>query len=180
MRSTVELREGFLSYFEEKGHVRRPSASIIPPADDPTTLFIVAGMQPMKRWFLAVEKPPAPRVTTVQKVVRAGGKQNDLDDVGLTNRHLCFYEMLGNFSFGDYFKDGAVEFAWEFVTERMGLDPERLWATIFAGDPELGLGEDEVATKAWERFLPRERILGLPRAENFWQAAETGPCGPCS
>jgi alanyl-tRNA synthetase len=119
-------------------------------------------------------------VTTVQKVVRAGGKQNDLDDVGLTNRHLCFYEMLGNFSFGDYFKDGAVEFAWEFVTERMGLDPERLWATIFAGDPELGLGEDEVATKAWERFLPRERILGLPRAENFWQAAETGPCGPCS
>src|SRR5436190_382986 len=145
--------------------------TIIPTADDPTTLFIVAGMQPMKRWFLGQEKPAAPRITTVQKVVRAGGKQNDLDDVGLTNRHLCFYEMLGNFSFGDYFKDGAVEYAWEFVTERMGLDPERLWATIFAGDPELGLGEDEVATKAWERFLPRERILGLPRAENFWQAA---------
>jgi alanyl-tRNA synthetase len=119
-------------------------------------------------------------VTTVQKVVRAGGKQNDLDDVGLTNRHLCFYEMLGNFSFGDYFKDGAVEFAWEFVTDRMALDPELLWATIFAGDPELALGEDEVATRAWERYLPRERILGLPRSENFWQAAETGPCGPCS
>jgi alanyl-tRNA synthetase len=180
MRTTAELREGFLSFFEEKGHVRRPSASIIPPADDPTTLFIVAGMQPMKRWFLGLEQPPSPRVTTVQKVVRAGGKQNDLDDVGLTNRHLCFYEMLGNFSFGDYFKDGAVEYAWEFVTGWMKLEPERLWATIFAGDPELGLGEDEVAGKAWERYLPRERILGLPRSENFWQAADTGPCGPCS
>ena len=180
MRTTAELREGFLSFFEEKGHVRRPSASVIPPADDPTTLFIVAGMQPMKRWFLGLEQPAAARVTTVQKVVRAGGKQNDLDDVGLTNRHLCFYEMLGNFSFGDYFKEGAVEYAWEFVIEHMRLEPERLWATIFAGDPELGLGEDEVAAKAWEKFLPRERILALPRSENFWQAADTGPCGPSS
>jgi alanyl-tRNA synthetase len=180
MRTTAELREGFLSFFEEKGHTRRPPASIIPTADDPTTLFIVAGMQPMKRWFLGLEQPPSPRVTTVQKVVRAGGKQNDLDDVGLTNRHLCFYEMLGNFSFGDYFKDGAVEYAWEFVIDRMGLDADRIWATIFAGDPELGLGEDEVAAKAWETYLPRERILGLPRSENFWQAADTGPCGPSS
>ena len=179
MRTTDELREGFLSFFEEKGHVRRPSASVIPPSDDPTTLFIVAGMQPMKRWFLG-EEAAAPRVTTVQKVVRAGGKQNDLDDVGLTNRHLCFYEMLGNFSFGDYFKEGAVDYAWELVTERMKLEPERLWATIFAGDPELALGEDEVAAKAWEKYLPRERILGMPRSENFWQAADTGPCGPSS
>jgi alanyl-tRNA synthetase len=180
MRTTAELREGFLSYFEEKGHVRRPSASVIPPADDPTTLFIVAGMQPMKRWFLGLEQPAAPLVTTVQKAVRAGGKQNDLDDVGLTNRHLCFLEMLGNFSFGDYFKDGAVDYAWEFVTERLKLDPERVWASVFAGDPELGLGEDEVAIASWERYLPRERIVGLPRSENFWQAADTGPCGPCS
>src|SRR5437667_9951272 len=179
MRTTAELREGFLSFFEEKGHVRRPSASVIPPADGPTTLFIVAGMQPMKRWFLGLDGPPR-RVTTVQKLVRAGAKQNALDDVGLTNRHLCFSEMLGNFSFGDYFKDGAVEYAWEFVIDRMRLEPERLWATIFAGDPELGLGEDEVAAKAWEKFLPRERILGLPRSENFWQAADTGPCGPSS
>ena len=180
MRTSAELREGFLSFFEEKGHVRRASASVIPTADDPTTLFIVAGMQPMKRWFLGQEKPVAARVTTVQKVVRAGGKQNDLDDVGLTNRHLCFYEMLGNFSFGDYFKEGAVDYAWEFVTERMGLDPDLVWATIFAGDPELGLGEDEVAAVAWERYLPRERIVGMPRSENFWQAADTGPCGPSS
>jgi alanyl-tRNA synthetase len=180
MRTTAELREGFLSFFEEKDHLRQPPASIIPTADDPTTLFIVAGMQPMKRWFLGLEEPPSKRVTTVQKVVRAGGKQNDLDDVGRTNRHLCFYEMLGNFSFGDYFKDGAAEFAWEFVTERMSLEPERLWATVFEGDPELKLGEDEAAIKAWDKFLPRERIIGLPRSENFWQAADTGPCGPCS
>ena len=180
MRTTAELREGFLSFFEEKGHVRRPSASVIPPADDPTTLFIVAGMQPMKRWFLGLEQPAAPLVTTVQKAVRAGGKQNDLDDVGLTNRHLCFLEMLGNFSFGDYFKDGAVDYAWEFVTEHLKLDPERVWASVFVGDPELGLGEDEVAIASWERYLPRERIVGLPRSENFWQAADTGPCGPCS
>jgi alanyl-tRNA synthetase len=180
MRTTDELREGFLSFFEERGHVRRPSGSIVPPPDDPTTLFVVAGMQPMKRWFLGLEKPVAPRVTTVQKVVRAGGKQNDLDDVGLTNRHLCFMEMLGNFSFGDYFKDGAIELAWEFVTERMGLEEDRLWASVFAGDPELALGEDEIAIASWNRFLPRERIVGLPRSENFWQAADTGPCGPCS
>ncbi len=145
MRTTDELREGFLSFFEEKEHVRRGSAPLIPPPDDPTTLFIVAGMQPMKRWFLGLEQPPARRVTTVQKAVRAGGKQNDLDDVGLTNRHLCFMEMLGNFSFGDYFKDRAIELAWEFVLERLELDPDRLWASVFAGDPELGLGEDEVA-----------------------------------
>ena len=180
MRTTAELREGFISFFEEKGHVRRPSASIIPPADDPTTLFIVAGMQPMKRWFLGLDQPPSPKVTTVQKAVRAGGKQNDLDDVGLTYRHLCFMEMLGNFSFGDYFKDGAIDYAWEFITERMQLDPDRLSASVFAGDPELRLGEDEVAVVSWERYLPRERIVGLPRSENFWQAADTGPCGPCS
>jgi alanyl-tRNA synthetase len=116
----------------------------------------------------------------VQKGVRAGGKQNDLDDVGLTNRHLCFMEMLGNFSFGDYFKDGAIDFAWEFVTEHLKFDPDLLSASVFAGDPELGLGEDEVAIASWERYLPRERIVGLPRSENFWQAADTGPCGPCS
>src|ERR687888_708734 len=180
MRTSNELREAFLSFFEEREHVRRPSASIIPPADDPTTLFIVAGMQPMKRWFLGAEEPVGPRVTTVQKAVRAGGKQNDLDDVGLTNRHLCFLEMLGNFSFGDYFKDGAIDYAWEFITDHMNLEPELLWASVFAGDPELGLGEDEVAITSWERYLPRERIVGLPRSENFWQAADTGPCGPCS
>jgi alanyl-tRNA synthetase len=181
VRTTADLREGFLSFFEEKGHLRRPSGSLIPPADDPSTLFVVAGMQPMKRWFLGLDAPPAPRVTTAQKVMRAGGKHNDLDDVGSTARHASFFEMLGNFSFGDYFKDGAIDHAWEFVTTRLGFDPDRLWATVFAGDPELGLGEDEVAVQGWLRVgLPRERIVGLPRSENFWQAADTGPCGPDS
>ena len=181
MHTTAELREGFLAYFESQGHVRRPSAPLIPAADDPSTLFIVAGMQPMKKLFLGLEQPPGPRVTTAQKVMRAGGKHADLDDVGSTARHASFFEMLGNFSFGDYFKGEAITFAWEFVTVHMGFDPERLWATVFAGDPTLGLGEDEVAVSGWLRAgLPRERIVGQPRSENFWQAADTGPCGPCS
>ena len=130
----------------------------------------------MKRWFLGAEQPPAPRIATAQKVMRAGGKHNDLDDVGRTARHASFFEMLGNFSFGDYFKDEAIDYAWEFVTQRMGFPEDRLRATVFAGDPELGLDEDEVAIAGWLRVgLPRERIVGLPRSENFWQAAETGP-----
>ena len=181
MRTAAELREGFLSYFESKGHLRRPSAPLIPPADDASTLFIVAGMQPMKKWFLGAEAPPAKRVVTSQKVMRAGGKHADLDDVGSTARHASFFEMLGNFSFGDYFKAEAIPYAWEFVTEHMGFPEERLWATVFAGDPELGLGEDDVAVQGWlDVGLPRERIVGQPRSENFWQAADTGPCGPCS
>jgi len=178
MRTTAELREGFLSFFEEKGHLRLPPPSVIPPPDDPTTLFIIAGMQPLRRYFLGLEEPPSKRLATVQKVMRAGGKHNDLDDVGRTIRHESFLEMLGNFSIGDYFKEGAIELGWEFVTERMGFDPELLWPTVFAGDPELGLDEDEEAIEGWLRIgVPRERIVSLPRSENFWQAAETGPCG---
>ena len=182
MRTSAELREGFLSFFEERDHRRFPSWPLIPPPEDPSTLFISAGMQPLKPYFSGAKEPPAPRFTTVQKVLRAGGKDTDLDEVGLTARHASMFEMLGNFSFGDYFKDGAVDFAWEFVTEDMGLEPDRLWASVFAGDPELGLGEDEVAVQAWLRKgLPRERIVAFPRAENFWgPAGETGPCGPCS
>jgi alanyl-tRNA synthetase len=181
MRTTAELREGFLAFFERNGHVRQPSAPLVPSADDPSTLFIVAGMQPMKKWFLGLEQAPAPRVVTAQKVMRAGGKHADLDDVGSTARHASFFEMLGNFSFGDYFKPEAIAFGWEFVTTHLGFAPDRLWATVFAGDPELGLGEDEVAVQGWlDVGLPRERIVGQPRSENFWQAADTGPCGPCS
>ncbi|MGH3114866.1 MAG: alanine--tRNA ligase-related protein, partial [Gaiellaceae bacterium] len=182
MRTSAELREGFLSFFEERDHRRFPSWPLIPPPEDPSTLFISAGMQPLKPYFSGAKEPPAPRFTTVQKVLRAGGKDTDLDEVGLTARHASMFEMLGNFSFGDYFKDGAVDYAWEFVTEHMGLEPGRLWASVFAGDPELGLGEDEVAVQAWLRKgLPRERVVAFPRSENFWgPAGETGPCGPCS
>jgi alanyl-tRNA synthetase len=182
VRTTAELREGFLSFFEERGHMRFPSWSLIPPPEDPSTLFISAGMQPLKPYFSGAKDPPAPRFTTVQKVLRAGGKDTDLDEVGLTARHASMFEMLGNFSFGDYFKDGAIDLAWEFATEHMELDPDRIWPTVFAGDPELGLGEDEVAVAGWRRIgIPRERIIPLPRSENFWgPAGETGPCGPCS
>jgi alanyl-tRNA synthetase len=179
MKTGAELREGFLRYFEEEGHLRLPSGSVIPPPDDQSTLFTVAGMQPLRRFFVGLEEPPSLRLVTVQKVMRAGGKHNDLDDVGRTERHASFFEMLGNFSIGDYFKDGAIELAWEFVLERLRFPEEKLWATVFAGDAELGLGEDEDAVRGWLKVgVPRDRIVALPRAENFWQAAETGPCGP--
>jgi alanyl-tRNA synthetase len=177
MRTSAELREGFLSYFESKGHLRRPSASLVPATYDPSVLLTTAGMQPLKPYFLGLEEPPAQLLTTVQKCFRT----TDIDMVGLTARHLTYFEMLGNFSIGEYFKDGAVDLAWEFVTERMNLDPDVLWSTVFAGDPDLGLGEDAVAVAAWERIgIPPERIVRLPRSENFWQAGPTGPCGPCS
>jgi len=180
MRTTAELREGFLRFYEERGHLRVPSHSLIPPADDPSTLFIVAGMQQFKPYFLGLRKPPGERVVSAQKVLRAGGKDTDLEDVGRTDRHCSFFEMLGNFSFGDYFKDEAVEMAWEFVTKHMGLDPERLWATVYEGNPVLELGEDTVAIEAWKRVgMPADRIVRLGK-DNFWQAADTGPCGPCS
>jgi alanyl-tRNA synthetase len=182
VRTTAELREGFLSFFESKDHLRFPSFPLIPPPEDPSTLFISAGMQPLKPYFSGAKQPPAPRFTTVQKCLRAGGKDTDLDEVGMTARHASMFEMLGNFSFGDYFKDGAVDYAWEYVTEHLEFDPDRLWATVFAGDPGLGLGEDEVAVAAWLRKgVPRERIVPFPRSDNFWgPAGDTGPCGPCS
>jgi alanyl-tRNA synthetase len=180
MRTTAELREGFLRFYEERGHLRVPSHSLIPPADDPSTLFIVAGMQQFKPYFLGQREPPGKRVVSVQKVLRAGGKDTDLEDVGRTDRHCSFFEMLGNFSFGDYFKDEAVDMAWEFVTTHMGLDPEKLWATVYEGNPVLELGEDTVAIEAWKRVgIPGDRIVRLGK-DNFWQAAENGPCGPCS
>jgi len=177
VRTSHELREGFLAFFESKDHVRQLSASLVPATRDPSVLLTTAGMQPLKPYFLGLEPPPAQRLTTVQKCFRT----TDIDSVGLTARHLTFFEMLGNFSFGDYFKDGAIDLAWEFVIEHLRLPAGRLWATVFAGDPELGLGEDEVAVNGWLRVgIPTDRIRGLPRSENFWQAGLTGPCGPCS
>ncbi|HXV03453.1 MAG TPA: alanine--tRNA ligase [Gaiellaceae bacterium] len=177
MHTTPEIREGYLQYFESKGHLRLPSAPLIPPPEDTSTLLVSAGMQPLKPFFLGEKEPPATLLTTYQKCFRA----TDIEEVGLDGYHLSFFEMLGNFSIGEYFKEGAVELAWEFLFEHLKLDPEKLWVSVFAGDPELGLGEDEVAIAAWEEVgQPRERIVGLPRSENFWQAGETGPCGPCS
>ena len=160
MRTSHELREGFLAYFESKGHVRRPSASLVPATYDPSVLFTTAGMQPLKAYFSGIEQPPAARLTTVQKVFRT----TDIDSVGLTAGHCTFFEMLGNFSFGDYFKQGAVEYALELSVEGFGLDYDRIWVTVFEGDEELGLGTDEEAIAAWESVgVPRERIVLCPR-----------------
>src|SRR5437879_9509115 len=139
MRTTAELREGFLSFFEEKGHVRRPSASLVPRAGDHSTLLTTAGMQPQMPYFLGREAPPAPLTTTCQKVFRT----QDIDEVGLDTFHLTFFEMLGNFSFGRYFKEGAIEYATEFIRERLKLDWGRVWVSVHAGDQGLKLGPEE-------------------------------------
>ncbi len=169
----AEIRRRFLSYFERNGHEVRPSASLV-PADDPTLLFTNAGMVPFKRVFLGSEEIPYSRATTSQKCVRAGGKHNDLEEVGRTARHHTFFEMLGNFSFGDYFKADAVRFAWELLTEELGLDPDRLWVTVHDSDDE--------AERLWieQVGVPADRVFRLGDADNFWQMADTGPCGPCS
>jgi alanyl-tRNA synthetase len=175
MRTTAEVREGFLSFFEEKGHRRHPSGSLVPPAWDRSTLLNTAGMQPLMPYFLGREQPPAPLLTTAQKCFRTP----DIDEVGLDGHHLTFFEMLGNFSFGQYFKEGAIELAWEFITDRLRLDTGRVSVTIFAGDPALGLPEDGIAADLWRRIgMPEERIFPLGREHNFWSVGGPGPCGP--
>ncbi len=175
MQTSAELRAGFRAFFESKGHKFRPSASLVPRADDRSTLLTTAGMQPLMPFFLGREQPPAPLLTTVQKCFRTP----DIEEVGIDGYHLTFFEMLGNFSFGQYFKEGAIELAWEFVFDHMKLDPENFWVSVFAGDSELGLGEDEVALRKWEEIgQPAERIVLLPAADNFWSVGGPGPCGP--
>ena len=172
-----EIRETYLRFFEERGHLRLPSASLVPPPSDRSVLLTTAGMQPLKPYFLGQEVPPSKLLTTCQKVFRTP----DIDQVGITTRHLTFFEMLGNFSIGEYFKQGAVELAWELSLEVFGLDENDIWITVFEGDDQLGLGPDDEAIEAWEAVgVPRERIVLLGRSENFWQAGPIGPSGPCS
>jgi alanyl-tRNA synthetase len=172
-----EIRETFLRFFEERDHRRLPSASLIPAEHDPSALFTVAGMHPLKPYFLGSEPPPHPRATSCQKTFRTA----DIGIIGTTTRHLTFFEMLGNFSFGDYFKREAVRYAWDLSRHGFGFREEDIWITVFAGDDELGLGPDEEAIEAWlEVGVPRERIVECERSENFWQVGPTGPCGPCS
>ena len=170
-----EIRSRFLAYFEKNGHAVRPSSTLV-PADDPTLLFVNAGMVQFKKVFLGMEEPPdgKRRATTAQKCVRAGGKHNDLEQVGHTARHQTFFEMLGNFSFGDYFKRDAIRFAWEFITQELRLPREHLRVTVFHDDDE--------ARHLWKEIagFPDSRIYGLQAKDNFWQMADTGPCGPCT
>ncbi len=168
-----EIRRRFLDYFQLRGHELVPSGPLVPP-DDPTLLFTNAGMVQFKRVFLGEEEGPHRRAVTAQKCVRAGGKHNDLEQVGKTTRHHTFFEMLGNFSFGDYFKRDAIHYAWEFFTSELGLDPDRLYATVHHTDDEAALLWQEVAG------LEVSRVFRLGDEENFWQMGETGPCGPCS
>ena len=170
--NTAEIREAFLSYFEAQEHTRVDSSSLV-PADDPTLLFTNAGMNQFKETFLGLEQRPYQRAVTAQKCVRAGGKHNDLENVGYTARHHTFFEMLGNFSFGDYFKREAIQFAWQFLTETLQLPPERLWVTVHISDDE--------AAQIWveEIGVDPERLSRLDE-DNFWQMGDTGPCGPCS
>ena len=172
-----EIRERYLRFFEERGHRRIASASLVPSAHDPSALLTVAGMHPLKPYFLGEEAPPERRLTSCQKVFRTV----DIDNVGNTARHLTFFEMLGNFSFGDYFKREAIEFAWQLSRDVFGFAAEQIWVTVFEGDDELGLGPDEEAIACWQEVgVTRERIVQCPRSENFWQAGPSGPCGPCS
>lgn len=172
IRTANELRGAFTGFFEQRGHTRVESASLIP--HDPTILFTVAGMVPFKPYFVGDEVAPYKRAVSVQKCARAGGKHNDLDDVGRTKRHCVFFEMLGNFSFGDYFKSDAIPWSWELVTEVFGFDGDQLWITVHESDDEAEqIWHDQVG-------VPMNRIQRLGDADNFWQMGETGPCGPCS
>jgi alanyl-tRNA synthetase len=173
-----EIRQKFLEYFERHGHKVLRSSPLL-PANDPTLLFTNAGMNQFKDVFTGAEQRDYVRAATSQKCVRAGGKHNDLDEVGKTARHHTFFEMLGNFSFGDYFKEDAIRFAWDLLVNEYGLDPERLWFTVFEGDDEVPA--DTEAEALWEKVgAPRERILRFGHKDNFWQMGDTGPCGPCS
>ena len=168
-----ELREKFLRYFEEKGHTRVAGSSLV-PHDDPTLLFVNAGMVQFKKVFMGEESRSYHRATTAQPSVRAGGKHNDLENVGYTARHHTFFEMLGNFSFGDYFKAEAIRFAWDFLTKELHLDPQKLWVTVYQDDDE--------AARLWDQIedLPKGRIVRMGEKDNFWAMGDTGPCGPCS
>ncbi len=172
-----QIRDTYLAFFAERGHKIVPSASLVPSVHDPTVLLTTAGMQPFKPYFLGRETPPAPRLADVQKCFRT----TDIAEVGDTARHMTFFEMLGNWSFGDYFKAESIPWGWQLATEGFGMDPEKIWVTVFGGDEELGLGPDTEAIAIWEDTgVPVERIVQLGRGDNFWQGGPTGPCGPCS
>jgi alanyl-tRNA synthetase len=173
MTSTNDIRRSFLDYFEKNGHARVASAPLV-PHNDPTLMFVNAGMVPFKNVFTGLETRPYQTATSSQKCVRAGGKHNDLDNVGYTARHHTFFEMLGNFSFGDYFKDRAIELAWTLLTKEWGLSPDRLTATVYHTDEE--------AFGLWKKIsgLPESRIIRIPTKDNFWAMGDDGPCGPCS
>ncbi|MCK9481317.1 MAG: alanine--tRNA ligase [Bacteroidia bacterium] len=177
--NSSEIREAFLKFFESKEHKRYPSAPIV-VKNDPTLMFTNAGMNQFKDWFLGNEQPQYKRVANSQKCLRVSGKHNDLEEVGVDTYHHTMFEMLGNWSFGDYFKAEAIEWAWKLLTDVYGIDKDRLYVTVFEGDEQEGLGFDSEAYSNWEKWISKERILNGNKKDNFWEMGDTGPCGPCS
>jgi alanyl-tRNA synthetase len=179
--SAKQIRNGFIDFFRDKGHEFVPSSPIVPVGDD-TLLFANAGMNQFKDIFLGLAAPSYRRVANSQKCLRVSGKHNDLEEVGKDTYHHTFFEMLGNWSFDDYFKAEAIEWAWELLTKVWGIEADRLWASVFAGDPEDGLPKDQEAERLWSKVtsIPAERVLAFGKKDNFWEMGETGPCGPCS
>ena len=179
MLTANEIRESFVKFFESKGHHIVPSAPMV-IKDDPTLMFTNAGMNQFKDIILGNRKPKYRRVTDSQKCLRVSGKHNDLEEVGHDTYHHTMFEMLGNWSFGDYFKKEAISWAWEYLVDVLKISPDRLYATVFEGSPAEGLDRDNEAASYWEQFLPAERIVNGNRHDNFWEMGDTGPCGPCS
>ena len=178
MKST-EIRQKFLDYFASKAHKIVPSAPLV-IKDDPTLMFTNAGMNPFKEYFLGNAEPISKRIADTQKCLRVSGKHNDLEEVGIDTYHHTFFEMLGNWSFGDYFKKEAIQWAWELLTEVYKIDPEKLYVTIFEGAPEENISKDNEAYNLWKEILPEDRILLGNKKDNFWEMGDQGPCGPCS
>ena len=179
MLTAKEIRESFKTFFAGKGHHIVPSAPMV-IKDDPTLMFTNAGMNQFKDIILGNKAAKYPRVADSQKCLRVSGKHNDLEEVGMDTYHHTMFEMLGNWSFGDYFKQEAIDWAWEYLVDVLKLDPERLYATVFEGAPDEGLSRDDEAAAIWERHLPADHIINGNKHDNFWEMGDTGPCGPCS
>src|SRR5690606_28637840 len=177
--NSKEIRSKFLEFFESKNHLIVPSAPMV-VKNDPTLMFINSGMAPFKEYFLGNAQPKSPRIADSQKCLRVSGKHNDLEEVGMDTYHHTMFEMLGNWSFGDYFKKEAIAWSWELLTEVLKIDKELLYVTIFEGSKEDGLERDVEAYEYWKQYLPESRILDGSRDDNFWEMGDQGPCGPCS
>ena len=177
--TSTEIRQQFLDFFASKQHKIVPSAPIV-NKDDPTLMFTNAGMNQFKDYFLGNRDPKASRIADTQKCLRVSGKHNDLEEVGRDSYHHTMFEMLGNWSFGDYFKEEAIEWAWELLTKVFGIDPDRLYVSVFEGDEKEGLEADKEAAGFWKKWVPEDRILYFDKKDNFWEMGDTGPCGPCS